>query len=107
MRRYVSWKGPEGIREAEEYERELRKKLGREPTKRDFQEAGLYNVWMALYRKRRITSPGEKKCEKTYYSIEEGLLKSKKLMNRMIAGIVSSLGPDEVEAMVARLRKKQ
>jgi hypothetical protein len=106
MKRYESWKGPSGNRKAKLRESELREKLGRNPTKRDFKEAGMYNVWMVLYRKRNIKVPDEKECERIYRAIEEGLLKSSGLMERMIWGLISTLGPDEFEKMVDRMRKK-
>jgi hypothetical protein len=106
MKRYVSWKGPAGIRKAEGYERELREKLGRNPTKRDFCEAGLRHVWMALYRKRRITTPGEKECAKIYGSIEQDLLKSKGLMEKVLVGMISTLGPDEFDAVLEKAKRK-
>jgi hypothetical protein len=106
MKRYESWKGPSGNRKAKLLESELREKLGRDPTKRDFQEAGIFNVWMVLYRKRKIIVSQEKECARIYRSIEEGLLKSNELMERMIWGLISTLGPEEFEKMVDKIRKK-
>ena len=63
-------------------------------------------MWMALYRKRRITAPHEKECAQIYGSIEEGLLKSKDLMEKVLVGIISTLGPDEFEAIVEKAKKK-
>jgi hypothetical protein len=108
MRKYESWKGTDGIAKAEAYERELRDTLGREPTKRDFREAGRYNVWIALYRYRRQLSPlHEKKIEARYNQIREGLLKSKRLMKKMIEDVYAALGFSEVDKIVGRIRRKR
>jgi|WetSurSiteA1Bulk_404760.scaffolds.fasta_scaffold86759_2 hypothetical protein len=104
---YESWRGG-GIEKAKACERELRESLGREPTKRDFREAGKGNVWAALYRHRRkLSSSDDKECGRDYTRIREGLLESKKLMKKMVSDVCATLGPDEVEVFVEEFRKKR
>jgi hypothetical protein len=107
MSEYKSWKGPEGYLRAVAIRDELRHKFSREPTKRDFREAGKYNVWMALYRHGRKSSSNEEQCEKMYMSIREGLLNSKRLMEKMVGDVLYTLGPYEVENIVERSIKKR
>ena len=86
---------------------DLRNKLSRDPTKRDFREAGRYNVWIALYRHGRKSSSNEEQCEKVYNSVREGLLNSKRLMEKMVGDVCATLGPDEVGNIVERFIKKR
>jgi hypothetical protein len=78
-----SWKGRGGHLEAEEIRSDLRRELGREPTKGDFREAGKYKVWMALYRHGRKSFQDEEECTKQYNRFREGFLKSNSLMKRI------------------------
>ncbi|HCZ10822.1 MAG TPA: hypothetical protein DHV16_00890 [Nitrospiraceae bacterium] len=53
--KYKKWKGTDRIKEAEKIAEKLKFDLEKNPTKKDFVNAGLYNVWMALYRHRKKT----------------------------------------------------
>jgi hypothetical protein len=107
MRKYESWKGPEGYLKAAKIRDELRDELRGEPTKRDFCEAGKYKVWIALYRHERKSFSDKKECEKLYNRIREGLLKNERLMRKMLFDVCAILGYSEVLDIVERFRRER
>lgn len=103
---YQCWKGG-GIEKAKALERDLGQQLGRSPTKGDYRRAGKGNVWMALYRyRRKLPQLDEQTCERKYDRIREPLLRSRKLMSKMVTDVCATLGPDPVEEMVQEFKKK-
>jgi hypothetical protein len=106
MRKYESWKGHEGYLKAVEIRDKLRDKLGKEPTKRDFREAGRYNVWIALYRHGRKSSSDKEERERMYNRIRAGFLKSDRLMGRMLNDICAILGSEVWEIVEKSMKKR-
>ena len=80
--------------------------LAETPQREIFKKRDYIMYGWPCIRKRRKTDPHEKECTRIYGSIEEGLFKSKELMERMLRGIISTLGPDEFEAIVERAKIK-
>ena len=58
-------------------------------------------VWKATK-----SDPHEKECAQIYGSIEEDLLKGKGLMEKVLVGMISTLGPQEFDAVLEKAKRK-
>jgi hypothetical protein len=108
---YQSWKSLSDIQEAENIERDLIIRLGRKPTKKDFNDADLYHVWMALYRYRKKLQDNKFQdgFEKEYLlAIRQEIIKGKnrKFIKMIFKDIVLTLGPDKVDMLFDAIWKE-
>jgi hypothetical protein len=110
-RQYRNWKNIGSIQEAEKMEREMMSRLDRDPTKKDFKDAGLYHVWMALYRYRRkmqqqndVSRGGFSK--EYLFAIRKQMLLNplmRKHLGVILEDCVLALGPDEAEKILDKI----
>lgn len=105
-RTFKSWKGPDGYKRAEAIENRIRLELGKEPTKKDFKNAGLYNVWMALYRSRRKV-PDRKESQRQYQSFRVILLRNNELMEKVLYDLIATMGPTRIEEIINDVTKNR
>jgi hypothetical protein len=114
VRRYRSWKNIQAIQEAERIEIDLAFQLKRQPSKRDFKEAGLYRVWMALYRYRRKMRQ-RSGIFNGWFLIEYLFDIRKEILNpamkNQVVGIledcVIALGPNETEDILDKIWRRR
>lgn len=107
MRKYESWHKPEDILRAMEIQKNLRIRLGRQPSKRDFVKAGHYKVWMALYRHNKKSDQETSNISQTLdvLAIRKWLGETKNLhlVEKVFSDCIHALTPDRAQDILNKM----